>query len=229
MRPLGFLPLTATAISAAIFASAACLIAGPALASAPAKIPPGPRPGAARPIAWIRGIPDVIQSNGWSCGPGVVQAVLTYYGVWGYQDDFAREMGTTEEQGTQPARIAAYLRKWGLDATLREGLTTRDLRRYVDRGIPVILDFQAWNGAPAKDYSQEWEDGHYAVLIGYDRKGFFLEDPSLLGTRGYLAAPELERRWHDYEIENGKRRPYLRLGIVVRGKRKLQPPVSPID
>lgn len=216
-------------ISASLLAlSSLTALAGAAFAAPPSRIPDGARAGG-RPLAQIPGIPDVIQSNSWSCGPGVVQAVLTYYGVWGYQDDFAKEMGTTEDQGTHPARIAAYLRKWGLDATLREGLTTRDLRRYVDQGVPVILDFQAWNGTPGKDYSGEWEDGHYAVLVGYDRKGFYLEDPSLLGTRGYLAAADLDRRWRDYEIENGKRRPYVRLGIVVKGKRKLQPPVSPIE
>lgn len=206
------------------------LPASPALAGQPARIPEAPaaRTGG-KPLRELTGIPDVIQSNSWSCGAGAVQAVLTYYGVWGYQDDYAKEMGTTEDQGTHPAQMAAYLRKWGLDARMRENLTLADLRGFVDLGIPVILDFQAWGTPPAKDYSREWEDGHYAVLVGYDRKGFYLEDPSLLGTRGYLESADLERRWHDYEIEDGKRRQYRRLGIVVKGKRKLQPPVSPID
>ncbi len=203
----------------------------PALASPPARIPEvqrGPGTGV-RPLRALQGIPDVIQSNSYSCGTAAVQAILTYYGVWGYQDDFAKEMGTTEDQGTHPARMVAYLRKWGLDAAMRQGLTTADLRRYVEQGVPVILDFQAWGSPARKNYRNEWEDGHYAVLIGYDRRGFYLEDPSLLGTLGYLTTEDLERRWHDYEIEDGKRRNYHRQGIVVKGKRKLQPPVSPID
>jgi predicted double-glycine peptidase len=180
------------------------------------------------PIKQLRGIPDVIQSNSWSCGAGAVQAVLTYYGIWGYQDDFAKALGTSEDQGTHPVKMTAYFKKWGLAAELREGLTAVDLRRYVDRGVPVIVDFQAW-GNPGQDYRKAWEDGHYCIVVGYDRRGFYLEDPSLLGTLGYLKTADLEHRWHDYEIEGGKRRPYLRSGIVIEGKRTLQPAVSPID
>lgn len=200
-----------------------------AVASPPAAIPPpGSRRIVGKPIKQLRGVPDVIQSNSWSCGPGAVQAVLTYYGIWGYQDDFGKALGTSEDQGTHPARMTAYFKTWGLAAELREGLTTADLRRYVDQGVPVIVDFQAWGDKP-KDYAKEWEDGHYCVVVGYDRQGLYLEDPSLLGTLGYVTTADFERRWHDYELEEGKRRPYLQSGIVIEGKRRLQPTTTRID
>jgi predicted double-glycine peptidase len=162
-------------------------------------------------------VPDVVQSNSWSCGVAVVQAVLQAHGISGYQDDYARELGTTRESGTHPSRIVALLRKHGLGVELREGMNTDDLRRAVDRGDLVILDFQAWREDARGSYETDWEDGHYAILIGYEGDRLLVEDPSILGAVGWLAEKELLDRWRDYELERGRRREYVRAGIVVRG------------
>jgi len=182
-----------------------------------------------RPSRLLERIPDVIQTNNYSCGVGVVQAVLARHGVWGYQDELARALGTSPEEGTHPARIVAYLHERGLEAELREGLTLADLRRFVDEGALAIVDFQAWNGGAGVDYAKEWEDGHYALLVGYGKDVFFLEDPSLLGTVGWVGAADLDARWHDYESEGGKRRDYVRSAIVVRGKGQPFPRFTHID
>jgi predicted double-glycine peptidase len=207
------------------------LLSAPALASPPARIPANPafpKPHG-KPTRQLVGIPDVMQVNEYSCGPAAVQAILSYYGVWGYQADFAKELGTSPDQGTHPVKMTAYLKKWGLDAKLVKGLKPADLRRYVDQGVPVIVDFQAWGVPAGKDYKNEWEDGHYTIVLGYDRTGFFMEDPSLLGTIGYLSEKELNRRWHDYEVEGGKRVDNYGLAIVVKGKKQVQPAISPIE
>src|SRR5689334_15740568 len=159
-------------------------------------------------------VPDVVQSNSWSCGVAVVQAVLQAHGIEGYQDDYARELGTTREAGTHPTRIVALLRKHGLGVELREGMTTDDLRHAVDRGDLVILDFQAWREGKRGSYETAWEDGHYAILIGYEGDRLIVEDPSILGAAGWLTEKELALRWRDYELEGGRRREYLRSGIV---------------
>jgi uncharacterized protein len=190
---------------------------------------PGLAAGPGAPTRMLRGLPDVMQANSYSCGVGVVQAVAQYYGVWGYHADHVVKLGTTPEAGTHPARIVAYLRGLGLDARLVEGLTPRDLRRYVDAGVPVIIDYQAWNEAARPDYTRAWEDGHYSVVVGYNQGHFFIEDPSLLGTLGWLTDAELLARWRDYEVEHGKRREYQRMGIVVKGKAKPAPAYTHVD
>ena len=167
----------------------------------------------------------MIQSNSYSCGVGVVQAVLSYHGIWGYQDVFAQAMGTTPEQGTHPARMVAFMKEKGLDAQLREGLTIDELRRFVDEGVLVILDIQAYHDDDV-DYATDWEDGHYVILLGYNKDVLFLEDPSLLGTRTYLTNAELMTRWRDYETENGARREYRQSGIVVRARPRVRPTYS---
>lgn len=182
------------------------------------------------PRVMLRRFPDVIQSNSSSCGVAAYQAVTMYLGIWGYQDIYSAKLGTTKEEGTHPAKILENLRKEGLDARIEEGMTVEGLKSHIDAGHIVIIDFQAWGKNP--DYSREWEDGHYAIAVGYNDDILFIEDPSLLGTTGYLKWDDFESRWHDYENEaGGKRREYVRMGIVVvpaaRGPRL--PLFTPID
>lgn len=193
---------------------------------------------AAAPLQ-VRNVPDVMQMNDYSCGVACVQAIAQRHGHWGYQADWAKELGTTPEHGTHPSKIARTLKRLGLDAKVREKLTVSELKAMMDRGDSVIVDFQAWAEEKRArhqqeiqrphDYSKEWESGHYGIAVGYDATHVFIEDPSLLGTVGTVAWSDFEARWHDYEIENGKRREYHRMAIVVPGKGLPEQPFSPIE
>jgi len=182
-----------------------------------------------KPKAFINGIPDVVQMNSFSCGVAVVQAVATYYGQWGYQEEFAEQLGTTEAEGTHPAAIVRVLRNLGLEAKMIEGMTLKGLKDYFDEGHIVIVDFQSWGHAGDGSYEGRWEDGHYGIVVGYNNSLIFIEDPSLLGTIGYLTHEDFLSRWHDYENEDGERREYRRMAIVVRGTRIPQPQFSSIE
>ncbi len=170
-----------------------------------------------RPASWVRGVPDVSQMNSWTCGASAVEAVLQAFGFEGYQEAYAREMESSEDQGTHPGRMVEALRRRGLRATLVEGMTLDGLRGQVDAGNLVIVAYQAWGGQAGKPYREEWEDGHYSVVVGYGDGFVFLEDPSILGSLGIIPEREFEERWHDYEVEEGGRREYHRMGIVVPG------------
>jgi len=37
----------------------------------------------------------------------------------------------------------------------------------------VIIDYQAWNGKVGIDYTNQWEDGHYSILIGFNDRFLF--------------------------------------------------------
>jgi predicted double-glycine peptidase len=177
----------------------------------------------------LRGVPDVMQHNNYTCGVASAQCVLQYYGQWGYQDEMGKAMGTTSAQGTHPVHITQYLTKQGLDAKIVEGMSLGDLEKVVDEGALTIIDYQAYRDKPSIDYATDWEDGHYSVVVGYDKSKIYIEDPSMLGSVGFLGREELETRWRDYELENGKRRPYVRMGIVVHGKPVPQPAFTHID
>lgn len=44
----------------------------------------------------------------------------------------------------------------------------------------MIVAIQAW-AEEGVDYNNDWDDGHYVVVIGYDSDNMFFMDPSTLG------------------------------------------------
>jgi hypothetical protein len=46
-------------------------------------------------------------------------------------------------------------------------------------------------------------------------------DPSVRTGYAYLARDQFLERWHDYDLDGGKRITFERLGIVIRGGSRL--------
>lgn len=150
-------------------------------------------------------------------------AALVYFGV--FDDSESRldaELAATPEQGVAPQRIAVKARTFGLTAEVRTGLTLDDLADEVGRGSIVIAAIQAWPSRPTDDPAKGWENGHYVVIVGLDSLRVYAMDPSVRTGYAYLPRDEFLRRWHDYEVRDGRREAYSHLGIVLRGPRALQ-------
>jgi predicted double-glycine peptidase len=162
-------------------------------------------------------VPDVRQSTDYTCGPSALQAVLGYWGIEAREDELAKACLTTAENGTNRHSLIRVAQAYGLRALPKAPMSTPMLKGYLRQGYPVILAIQAWSGVSGKDYSREWDDGHYVVAIGYDQERLYVEDPSILGGRGWMTFRELDRRWHDCDA--GPEDKYSRLGIVCIGKR----------
>ncbi len=188
-------------------------------AQAPTRLPPG-----------ALAVPLVYQSNDHTCGAAALASVLYYWSAFdGKEEDLyghvdaltgarvsvpARKDLRTSSSGTTPRRLEAVARAYGLDATFRRSLGVADLRAALARGATVILDLQAW--ADTSDYANEWESGHYVVLVGLDERFVYVMDP--LGSGGYAWLPvaELAPRWHD---DDGT--PYHGGAIVISGRSHL--------
>ena len=176
-------------------------------------------------------MPLARQATSYSCGAAALLSVLYYWQVYdGTESGLYEKLETTEKDGTEPAKLAEVAKGFGLSAELREGLAFKDLRLALDAGKTVILDFQAWKDPGSTvTWAQTWEDGHYAVLVGMDEDRLHLMDPSTPAGYAWLPKTEFLDRWHDYEEEGGKRREYVRAGIVVRGAPKPPPAEEPIE
>ena len=151
------------------------------------------------------------QATDYSCGNVAALSILRYY----EPDPFARTpesalyapMDTTPEAGTEPGPIADYLSRQPVlkadvkDSTDRRQIQIEDLERAVDRGEPTIVALQAWQAvatyAQMKDWRTDWDDGHYAVVVGYDDRNLFFMDPSTGGHYGYIPVEQFAARWHD--------------------------------
>lgn len=175
-------------------------------------------------------VPDLRQTTDYSCGASALQAVLVYWGIDSQETALIDQLNSTPEMGTSPENITAVATSFGLKAKTVENMSITDLKQYLQKKVPVIIDAQAWNGEydqngnwidmPPADWSTVWEDGHYMVVIGLDDKNVYLEDPSLIGTRGYIPIDEFVSRWHDYRGGTGPDDPIMNtshLGIIITG------------
>jgi hypothetical protein len=159
-------------------------------------------------------VPDVRQSTDYTCGASALQAVLAYYGIGVREDELSKEMAATPRDGVPPEAIVRVARAHGLTADMRENMTVDDLGAALLERRPVIVELQAWADGHHTDWVNDWDDGHYAVVIALEGDRLIFEDPSLLGSRAVLPRLEFEKRWHD--SDSGRR--HIRTGIVFGGK-----------
>ena len=143
-------------------------------------------------------VPLTRQSSDYTCGVAALQSILYFHDV---QDDYSqdtlvKELKADPVNGTSYKAMADFTRSKGYFVDVRTEMALDDIRSFIDNGVPVIVLIQAWAESPV-DYSQDWEDGHYAVAIGYDRDTVYFMDPSALGNYTYLLNQEFLDRWHD--------------------------------
>jgi uncharacterized protein len=166
-------------------------------------------------------MPDTRQSTEYSCGAAALQAVLGYWGRDIGEEDLREMLNTNAESGTYPDDIIRVADALGLQAEYKENMTLIGLENYVAQGIPVIVDCQAWRSV--SQYNESWADtwynGHWLVVIGIDEGNVTLEDPYILGDRGFLSREEFEERWHNSrgldETDTAKQ---IHMGIAISGE-----------
>ena len=163
-------------------------------------------------------VPLVSQARPWSCGAAALMAALLYFGVYDDPEStLDAALGVTPEAGTRVDSIVAEARRYGLQADAHLGLTLEDLERGLSRGDVVIVALQAWATKAVTDWRADWEDGHYVVVVGLSRDRVYVMDPSVRTGYAYLARDQFLQRWHDYDLDRGKRITFEQLGIVIRG------------
>jgi predicted double-glycine peptidase len=162
-------------------------------------------------------VPVVEQATDYSCGPATLTAVLRYW-----QQPVAGEtalyaaLHTTQKDGTEPYMLAEVARAHGLRAEYRTGVTVGELRAALAGGTTVILDLQAWRDTH-RPWRDDWDDGHYVVLVAIDGERLYAMDPSADDGYSWLTLGELGERWHDFELRDGARRNLQHGAVFVTG------------
>jgi len=159
--------------------------------------------------------PIVRQSTTYTCGVACVQAALCYYGI-NKREGQLLKMTEADRDGVSPDKIVKAIKQFGLKATYKK-LTIEDLILFVDKDIPVIVNFQAWSNSDTPDYLTTNKDGHYATVIGYnERRKILIFSDSSSYYKTFLTYSEFESRWHDGNKSDWD---YDHMGIVVKGRR----------
>jgi predicted double-glycine peptidase len=106
--------------------------------------------------------------------------------------------------------MAEFARSLGFRVDVLINMSLEDLKRFLDSRKPVIVAIQAWPDIPVQ-WSESWDEGHYAVVVGYDKINMYFMDPSTLGHYAYIPIPEFLDRWHDMDDQEE----LMHFGMVI--------------
>lgn len=147
----------------------------------------------------ILGIHDTRQSQEYIRVAGCMQMML---GCWGSdikETDIMELMDTDLKVRTYPDQIVRDAKRLGFEAYYKDNATLEALESPVQEGIPVIIRGQAWRWSPTTNESwpNDYGDGHYIVVIGFDDNSVYFGDSYLLESRGFMSLQEFQEMWHN--------------------------------
>lgn len=171
----------------------------------------------------INNFPELRQMGNYDCGPVALQAILAYWGIDVREDELIKLCLTTKENGTEREGLKKAAEHFGLTCKAAS-LTFDDVKEYISQQIPVLIDLQAWADHPERDWTKDWEDGHYVVAIGYDKDKIYFEDPSAF-VRTFLTIEELKSRWHDV-TDDGKKFYSWAMAVIGDPKKIRRPDIA---
>ena len=116
--------------------------------------------------AFIR-MPLSRQAKGYTCGVAAMQSILYYYGEEIREDILARELNSNPDTGTNYHNLIAAAQARGIQVEGHRDMTIDELKSALVSKKPVMVAIQAW-GDNATDYANDWNDGHWAIAVGYD-------------------------------------------------------------
>jgi predicted double-glycine peptidase len=162
------------------------------------------------------------QVTEYSCGASALRSVLSYWGKEVDEHELMKLMGTTEEEGTYPENLVNAARALGFDVEGRQDLTLDEVKKFTDAGHPMIALGQVWRSqsmVAAKSLEDEWDAGHYIVVLGVDENNVYYQDPYARMCKAFLPRKLFEAHWHQVMGGDLARNPKLyHVGIFVRGK-----------
>ena len=148
-------------------------------------------------------VPLTRQGLSYTCGPAALSSILYYYDKSKdfFEDELAKELKSNEEDGTLIKEMVRVAEAEGFTATTFYNWNLGSLKASIDRGVPVIVLLQAWAATDqtSHDYGSDWVDGHFAIVIGYDKANLYFMDPSTFGNYTFVPINEFLERWHDFD------------------------------
>lgn len=137
--------------------------------------------------------------NATACGPATLKMLLTFWNLPGQEKtdlELAKECGTRPDFGTTNKQFVETAHRFGLDATVKTFATFDDIQEWLDKDIPVVVD---WFSPGRKDAPDgDMPDGHYSIVVGLDAESIYVQDPETGGMR-VISRRQFWRVWFDFE------------------------------
>ena len=138
------------------------------------------------------------QVTEYSCGACALQAVLSYWGTNVSEEELMQVLHTTSEEGTYPEDIVRGARSLGFEAEARENVTLDEVQQFTATGHPMIALAQVWRSEKdtAVSLDDEWDTGHYIVVLGVDKDYVYFQDPFARMSKAFAPRKVFEQHWH---------------------------------
>lgn len=143
-----------------------------------------------------------LQKGGHDCGGGIVAPLLDLCHVDYKYDELLETLGTTEQDGTHPIKMASFLVEKGFKVVIYQNSSIARLKHEVDSGNICVAMFQNWE---TWEYDPELECGHYAFVDNVSNGKLVTIDPGIKDGRGpnrgkwQYPIEEFERVWIDQD------------------------------
>lgn len=147
-------------------------------------------------------VPAFKQSDDSRCGPASIKMVLAYYGINVPEDELCIRCEHTYELGCDDYGMKRAIESYGLSCEIFNDQTIEDLKYWVDRGIPTIVD---WFTPGVDPKPGDMPNGHSSVVVDVTPTHVKLLDPENGKYRDILHTDFL-RVWLDWR---GRNNPYL--------------------
>jgi predicted double-glycine peptidase len=161
-------------------------------------------------------LPGGRQTFDFDCGATALQLVMAYYGVDVRRDELYSKL-LINSDGTPVKNMVSVPKKYGFKVNVKYDAAIEDIKQFIDRSHPVIVLVQAWaeKYMTLEEWHEDYDDGHYVIVIGYYDNKIVFEDPSSF-RKTWLTEEEFLIRWHDKDPETGEIINHL--ALVLTGK-----------
>lgn len=144
------------------------------------------------------------QSTPYTCAAACIKTLMNYYNLNNSEseEDIAKQLNTTPENGAHPSNVISYLKSNGWD-----------IQSYVDEGSPkewtdfqIFLDWYLMHNTPIM-VEHGYPDSHWYLIIGYnDDDTLVISDPwtGINGGRLVINARDFFNTWYDTKLGTNK-------------------------
>ncbi len=161
-------------------------------------------------------LPTGRQTFDFDCGAKALQLVMAYYGIDVREDELLEEL-KPDGDGVPVQNMISVAEKKGFQVVAKCGFSLGEIKQFVDEKRPVIVLVQAWaeKYMTLDDWREDNEDGHYAILIGYQGNIIVFEDPASF-RKTWMTEEEFLVRWHD--VDSRTKQKLEHFAMVLLGK-----------
>jgi ABC-type bacteriocin/lantibiotic exporter with double-glycine peptidase domain len=172
-------------------------------------------------------LPTGRQTYDFDCGAKALQIVMAYYGIDVREGELMEEL-KCDSDGVPVRNMISVAEKKGVQVVAKCEVSLDTVRRYVDENHPVIVLVQAWaeRYMTLKDWREDNEDGHYAIVVGYNGYAIVFEDPASF-RKTWMTEEEFISRWHDVDPRTKERLDHF--AMVLLGKQPARKVLEHMD